>query len=167
MPPASSHHQIDRLNRFGRRRIVRLAVGLLPVAVLTVSLLHPRTPELRRYLRGLLPSDWTYFDIACQFGYLAHSVAFFSVTVYVTLVAGGRPRRAKQILAAILAMGLLTETLQLLIPNRDFDPNDLLCNAVAACLGSLAGRELAARLYGPRSLDGTPPPSEQPIKRAA
>ena len=148
----------------------RAAAAAVPVAALAASLLHPRIPEVRRSLRRLLPSDWTYLDTACQFGYLAHSVAFVSVTAFLVVLFGGPVARSRRIWAVVIAFGIATETLQLAIPYRDFDPYDMLCNLLAASCGYAIGRGFVSGRPANLTAGGPTKPCEtvtEPASRAA
>ena len=113
---------------------VLLCCGL--AAGLSGLLLHPDVPQLHRTLRGLLPANWTYFDLACRFGYLAHSVAYLTISfVVVRLTRKLSLRTRRAIVVALFLHGVVSESAQLFVAGRDFDVVDMLCNATATALG--------------------------------
>jgi glycopeptide antibiotics resistance protein len=70
-------------------------------------------------------------------------VAFIlNVTLFVPLGALAAWRRSRRAFVAVLALSLLIETLQLVIPGRSPDPFDLLANGVGAVTGAYLVRTL-------------------------
>ncbi len=66
------------------------------------------------------------------FGYGAHATAYLVMTFTVLAIATRYGRRAELWAIAILLLhGILTETAQLMIPQRSWDPLDMLTNLVS------------------------------------
>ena len=105
----------------------RFYVAIAALCAGTTLLLHPSVPGLLRVLR-----DWGSTRAITIFGYGAHATAYLVMTVAILSIATRCGRRAEDAAVAILLMhGILTETAQLAIPHRTWDPLDLLANLVS------------------------------------
>ena len=123
----------------------RVVASVTLLAGLLTLILHPGVPKLHRSLRSLLPADWTFFDDACRFGYLAHSGCYFAVAGFVLfLFRKSGPVVRRRLIAALLASGVASEVTQIAIPGRDFDPYDMLCNVGAIFTAAIAVRPRTA-----------------------
>ena len=97
------------------------------LAVATYALLHPSAADAYRTIRmaatpGLNDSS----------GHLAHMLCYTTLTVAALVLV---PNLRLRVLGAFLvAHGVLTESLQSLIPGRTFDFADMLCNGSAVCI---------------------------------
>ena len=109
-------------------------IGLAVIALCggTTLLLHPSVPRLLRVLR-----DWGSPPANTILGYGAHASAYLVMTFAVLSIASRDGRRAEIGAVAVLLMhGILTETAQLGIPHRTWDPLDLLANLVSVLVAS-------------------------------
>ncbi len=98
----------------------------------TTLLLHPSVPRLLRVLR-----DWGSIRANTIFGYGAHATAYLVMTFAVLSVATRCGRRTEiGAIAALLVHGILSEIAQLGIPQRSWDPLDLLANLVSVLVAS-------------------------------
>ena len=105
----------------------RLGLAVATLCGGTTLLLHPSVPSLLRALR-----DWGSMRANTIFGYGAHATAYLVMTFTVLAIATRYGRRAELWAIAILLLhGILTETAQLMIPQRSWDPLDLLANLVS------------------------------------
>ena len=147
------------------RRLRYLLPGLA-FAGLAALLVHPETPQLYKLLRGTIPAEWTFFDRACRFGYLAHSSAYFVASL--TAFAAFPPfrRSGRRVAAAIYLHGIASESLQLLVPGRDFDILDLLCNLTAITVAALTARLFVAKPHE-HAIESSPAPAADPPTQSA
>ena len=119
----------------------RLGLAVATLCGGTTLLLHPSVPSLLRALR-----DWGSMRANTIFGYGAHATAYLVMTFTVLAIATRYGRRAELWAIAILLIhGILTETAQLMIPQRSWDPLDLLANLVSVLVAGGVWR--LARLH--------------------
>jgi VanZ family protein len=96
------------------------------------------------------PLRWTRFDV------IANIIAYVPFGIFVALV----PQRARPAARAVLALAAGTalsfalETLQMYLPPRVANLEDLVCNAAGALLGGLAGASLVRAERTRRGLSG-------------
>ncbi len=108
--------------------------GLAVIALCggTTLLLHPSVPRLLQVLR-----DWGSPSANTILGYGAHASAYLVMTFTVLSIATRFGRRTEiGAVAVLLIHGILTETAQLGIPHRAWDPLDMLANLVSVLVAS-------------------------------
>ncbi len=104
----------------------------MTLCVGTTALLHPSVPKLLRVLR-----DWGSVRANTIFGYGAHATAYFVMTIAVLSIATRCGFRTKiTAIVALLVHGILSEIAQLGIPERSWDPLDLLVNLASVLVAS-------------------------------
>lgn len=110
----------------------RTSLAVVALCVGTTVLLHPSVPRLLRVLR-----DWGSVRANTIFGYGAHATAYFVMTFAVLSIATRYGHRTKiAAIAFLLIHGILTEITQLWIPERSWDPLDMLTNLVSVLVAS-------------------------------
>jgi glycopeptide antibiotics resistance protein len=128
------------MGRVSRTTTLLTLVALVATALLT---LLPGSPAPYRLIAEAV-SPWVG----------PRRVAFvLNVALFVPLGALAGWRRNRGAFVAVVALSLLIETLQLVIPGRSPDPFDLVANGVGAVLGAYL-----VRIF--RSARGQPAPTE-------
>lgn len=119
----------------------RLLLLFATAACLTGLLLHPSVPAVYKAVRGSLP-----LMPARDFGYPAHVAAYLTFgALAARLTRVQTPRGGWLLIGGLALHGVTSETLQLGVAGRTFDPGDMACNLLSAA----AGVRLATRTAEP------------------
>ncbi len=105
----------------------RIALTIVALCGGTTLLIHPSVPHHLRALR-----EWGSTQSILIFGYGAHATAYLAMSFAVLSVATRCGRRMEFWAVTVLLMhAVVTETSQIGIPHRTWDPWDLLVNLVS------------------------------------
>lgn len=113
-------------------RVSRIGFAVCVLCGGTTLLLHPSVPRQLKALRL-----WASEPSITIFGYAAHATAYLAMTFTVLMIVSRFGHRTEiAAVAALLVHGILTETAQLMIPQRTWDPLDLMANLLSVLLAS-------------------------------
>jgi hypothetical protein len=116
------------------RQNQRLIVGTIVVAILAATLLPSRTEQLRPFS----------FCLTCDFRWLADAVLNVGLFLPFGLAAGSRAKTSWKVALVGALLSTTIELLQMVVPGRDPELRDIVCNTAGAALG-------AALVYRPHA----------------
>jgi hypothetical protein len=112
----------------------RLIVGMIVLAILAATLVATRTSLLRPFS----------FCLACDFRWLADAVLNVALFLPFGVAAAWRAKSFWKVAVAGALLSTAIELLQMVVPGRDPELRDILCNTAGGVLG-------AALVYRPRA----------------